>query len=190
METMVGDAVTGATTEVELVVDLPVDRVWELITDVNRFGQWSPECVYSAWRPAQGSLPRAGARFDARNEYADGFVAAVECVATEVVHRSVFEWVVLDEEHDPARPGSIWRHEIEPGPHGRGTRLRHRFTHGPGLTGLRAYVRDNPERGRSALDGRLAELRTNMSATLGRMMRCAAYPARAAHPHPGSSGQA
>lgn len=162
------EGLTGAFTEVELVVDLPVERVWELVTDVGRTGEWSPECVFAAWRPGQGEVPRAGARFDARNEYADGFVAVVECVVTEAVRPSVFAWVVLDEERDVDRPGSIWRYELDPVPGG--TRVRQRFTHGPGLTGVRAGMLDHPGRARAVLEGRLAELRANMRATLHAML--------------------
>jgi uncharacterized protein YndB with AHSA1/START domain len=164
------DGVTGAVAEVELVGDLPIDQVWGLVTDVSRIGEWSPECVFAAWQPAQGEVPRVGARFDARNEYAGGFKAVVECVVTEAVRPSVFEWVVLDDDQDVARPGSIWRYELECDDQGRGTRVRHRFTHGPGLTGLREFVQNHPDRARVALDSRLAELRRNMTATLQAMM--------------------
>lgn len=162
------DGLTGAFAELELVVDVPVERVWSLVTDVGRMGEWSPECVFAAWRPGQGEVPRAGARFEARNEYADGFTAAVECVVTEAVRPSVFAWVVLDDDRDVERPGSIWRYELH-GVEG-GTRVRQRFTHGPGLTGLRASMRDDPGHSRTALEGRLAELRANMSATLHAML--------------------
>jgi len=164
------DGVTGAVAEVELIVGLPIDQVWGLVTDVSRIGEWSPECVFAAWRPAQGDVPHAGARFDARNEYPDGFTAAVECVVTEAVRPSVFEWVVLDDDRDVARPGSIWRYELECDDQGRGTRVRHRFTHGPGLTGLREFIQNHPDHAEASLDGRLAQLRGNMTATLDAMM--------------------
>jgi uncharacterized protein YndB with AHSA1/START domain len=168
METVKDDLVTGATTEVELVVDRPIEQLWELVTDVGRIGEWSPECVGAAWRPGQGEVPRVGARFDARNEYPDGFVSQVECVVTAAARPSVFEWVVLDDDQDVTRPGSIWRYELAPD--GPGVRVRHRFTHGPGLTGVREFVREHPDRARAALDGRLAQLRRNMGTTLRAMM--------------------
>jgi uncharacterized protein YndB with AHSA1/START domain len=160
------DGLTGVFTEVELVVDLPAERVWSLVTDVGRTGEWSPECVFAAWRP--GESPRAGARFDARNEYAGGFVATVECVVTEAVRPSVFAWAVLDDERDVERPGSVWRYELVPAEGG--TRVRQRFTHGPGVTGLRVFMEEHPGGARTALDGRLAELRANMGATLRAML--------------------
>lgn len=157
------DVVTGASTEVELVVDRSIEEVWALVTDVSRIGEWSPECVFAAWRPGQDELPRVGAWFDARNEYADGYTATVECVVTAAERPSVFEWVVLDDDLDTARPGSIWRYELEPDERGQGTRVRHRFTHGPGMTGLR-------EGAHAVVDRRLAQLNRNMTATLHAMV--------------------
>lgn len=37
--------VTGARVEVEVRVALPVGEVWRMITAVDRYGEWSPECV-------------------------------------------------------------------------------------------------------------------------------------------------
>jgi uncharacterized protein YndB with AHSA1/START domain len=164
------DMVTGATTEVAVLVDLPVDQVWDLITDVTRIGEWSPECAFAAWRPTDGEVPHVGARFDAHNEYPDGFTADVHCVVTGAVRPSVFEWIVLDDDADPARPGSIWRYELAPGADGHGTRVLHRFTHGPGVTGVREALRDRPDRAAAALDARLGQLRRNMAATMNAMM--------------------
>lgn len=163
------DGVTGAVAEVELVVDLPIDEVWSLVTDVSRTADASPECVFAAWRPDQGEVPRAGARFDAENAFPSGFTGAVECVVTEAAPPSVFAWVVLDGDRDADRPGSIWRYELER--EGRGTRVRHRFTHGPGTTGLRADIQDHPDRARAILEDRLAVLRANMTTTLRAMLR-------------------
>jgi uncharacterized protein YndB with AHSA1/START domain len=168
VETTHAALVTGASTEVELVVELPIVRVWALVTDVSRIGEWSPECVHAVWRPEGGEVPRTGARFDARNEYPGGYTSTVECVVIEAVRPSVFAWVVLDDDREVDRPGSIWRYELEP--EGNGTRVRHRFTHGPGLTGLREGVLAQPDRARAVLDGRLAQLRGNMSATLHAML--------------------
>jgi Polyketide cyclase / dehydrase and lipid transport. len=164
------DGVTGAGAEVELVVDLPIDEVWSRVTDVSRTADASPECVFAAWRPDQGDVPRTGARFDARNTFPSGFTGAVECVVTDGRRpRRCSSWSVLDGDRDVDRPGSIWRYELER--EGRGTRVRHRFTHGPGMTGLRADIQDHPDRARATLEDRLAVLRANMNTTLRAMLR-------------------
>ena len=47
-------------------IDAPTDRVWEMVADVTRMGQWSPENVGATWlRGATGPAP--GARFRGRN---------------------------------------------------------------------------------------------------------------------------
>lgn len=45
------DNVTGAQVELSLLVNLPRPRLWELVTDVARYGEWSPECEYTGWLP-------------------------------------------------------------------------------------------------------------------------------------------
>jgi uncharacterized protein YndB with AHSA1/START domain len=169
METYVDNGVTGAVAEVQIEVDQPPSEVWAIVTDVGRIGEWSPECVFAAWRPGQGEVPRVGARFDARNEYADGFRSSVECVVREAVPPHAFEWIVLDDDSDETRPGSIWRYEIEPTGDGR-TRVRHRFTHGAGMTGLRESVDRFPDRADTILAARRGQLERNMVNTLSAML--------------------
>ena len=58
-------------------------------------------------------------------------------MVTEADRPRAFAWVVLDDSGDPARPSSSWRYRIDPLPGG-GSRVRQRFTHGPGASYLRA----------------------------------------------------
>jgi hypothetical protein len=159
------DAVTGARADVTLTVGMSAERLWELVTDVTRIGEWSPECTHAAWLDADAPGPRAGARFEARNRYADGFVSSVVCVVTEAVRPVTFGWVVLDDRGDPAHPGSIWRYELAPNEKPGRTLLRQSFAHGPGNTGTREGWRRDP----ASLAGRLEGLRANMRATLAAM---------------------
>ncbi len=161
------DIVTGATAEVELTVPLQPERVWELVCDVSRIGEWSPECVWAAWTLRSGDTPRAGDRFRARNEYEGGFVATVECVVTEADRPHVFAWVVLDERQAVDGAGSIWRYLLRPT--GQGTLVTHTFTHGTGVTGLRVGAEHSPGGPAGVVTGRLGELRRNMAATLRAM---------------------
>ncbi|MGA8116300.1 MAG: SRPBCC family protein [Actinocatenispora sp.] len=161
------DLVTGATTEVQLTVDLPPDKVWELVGDVTRIGEWSPECVGARWLTRSEGGPSTGDRYEARNEYPGGFESTVECVVVEADRPHTFAWVVLDDERDVDRPGSIWRYSLRPA--GGGTAVTHTFTHGPGLTGLREGAEADPDRTAAVLAGRLDALRRNMTATLTAM---------------------
>jgi uncharacterized protein YndB with AHSA1/START domain len=48
--------------QAEIDIDAPPERVYALLADITRMGEWSPECVRCRWiGPPRG--PRAGARF-------------------------------------------------------------------------------------------------------------------------------
>lgn len=49
----------------------PPDRVYGLISDVTRMGEWSPECIRCEWTDG-ATGPAVGARFKARNKGARG----------------------------------------------------------------------------------------------------------------------
>ncbi|GAA2759901.1 SRPBCC family protein [Actinopolymorpha rutila] len=164
--------VHGARVDLERVVDVPPERMWDLLADVTRIGEWSPECVEAHWRdPGRG--PVAGARFAATNRFAHGGVGRVTCVVTEATRPRVFAWVVLDASDDPDRPGSVWTYELLPADAPGRTRVRHTFVHGPGESGLTVAVREHPERAEAVVAGRLAVLRRHMSTTLDRMVAAA-----------------
>jgi hypothetical protein len=51
---------------VSVTVDADIDRVWDVVRDVTRVGEWSRECVGSKWLGgATSAVP--GARFRGRN---------------------------------------------------------------------------------------------------------------------------
>ncbi len=43
-----------------------VDEVWTVVADLDRIGEWSPECVGIEWDPPAGG-PAVGTRFIGRN---------------------------------------------------------------------------------------------------------------------------
>jgi uncharacterized protein YndB with AHSA1/START domain len=159
-----GNSATGATVQVEMLVDTDPGEMWDIVTDVSRIGEWSPECTGAAW--LDDGNPEPGARFAGRNDFAGGFSATVTCVVTEARCPAVFEWVVLDPSEDPARPGSIWRYELTPGDTPGRTSVRQRFLHGPGLTGLKKAMDESPGQAADILAGRLDTLRKHMIVTL------------------------
>jgi uncharacterized protein YndB with AHSA1/START domain len=159
----------GAQVVVDFTIDKDPAEVWDLITDVSRIGEWSPECASGAW--LDGGSAKPGARFEGLNRYEGGFEATVTCVVTEAEEPGVFEWVVLDPSEDPAHPGSVWRYELAPGDAPRQTRVLHRFVHGPGITGLSEGMRENPDEAAVILQSRLDMLRQHMTVTLEGMAR-------------------
>jgi hypothetical protein len=158
---------TGAQTEVVFVAQHEPEVMWDLITDVARIGEWSPECVGGRW--LDDASPAPGAQFEARNDFGAGPTGPVTCVVTQARRPDVFEWIVLDPSASVASPGSIWRYELTPGGEPGQTTVRHLFTHGPGRTGLSLAMLDDPANAEQILQGRLDTLRANMTATLTAM---------------------
>jgi uncharacterized protein YndB with AHSA1/START domain len=165
------DIVTGARVEVKVELDGSPQQIWDLITDVTRIGEWSPECCDGWWVDTTPPLPRLGALFEGHNRYPGGFEATVPCVVTEASPPSAFAWVVLDPDGLVERPGSIWSYQLSPSSTTGRTVVNHRFEHGPGTTGVRRATNEHPEHAQQIVDSRLDELRRNMTDTIDAMGR-------------------
>jgi uncharacterized protein YndB with AHSA1/START domain len=163
--------VTGLTVAAEEMVAARPELVWDLVADVTRVGAWSPECIRADWLGQPGRA-QPGSWFTGRNRFPNGFEYEVTCVVTEADRPRAFAWVVLDDSGDPAIPSSSWRYRIDPLPGG-GSRVRQRFTHGPGASYLREVAAKAPDQAAAIIAARQDELRANMSATL-RAMKAAA----------------
>ena len=166
--------VTGLTAAAEEVIAARPELVWDLVADVTRVGGWSPECIRAAWL-GEPARPQPGARFTGHNRFPNGFEYEVTCMVTEADRPRAFAWMVLDDNDDPAHPSSTWRYRIDPLPGG-GSRVRQRFTHGPGDSYLRAVATEAPDRAAGIIAARLDGLRANMSATLSAMKAAAESP--------------
>ncbi len=149
--------VTGATTGVEVLLNLPTRELWTGITAIDRYGEWSPECYYGAWL-------EPGARFEARNRFANGFETYVTCAVTVFEEPKRFGWDVYGDEQVPL---AHWEYELTD--RGAETLVRQTFTHGPGESGLRMGVVKYPDRAAEIIQGRLDELAANMRTTLSAM---------------------
>ena len=167
--------VTGLRVDVEIMVSASAAVVWDLLADITNVGQWSPECLHTAWLADQEldaeENIRPGVRFSGRNRSLDGFEWGVTCEITEADRPRTFAWIVLDDSGEAqavARPSSRWRYDLDPAPPG-GTLVRHRFAHGPGDSGLRWMMRRNPDRAEEIIEGRRRQLRRNMWHTLAAM---------------------
>jgi len=174
--------VTGLTAAAEEVVAAQPELVWDLVADITRVGGWSPECIRAAWVGEPGRA-QSGARFTGHNRFPNGFEYEVTCVVTEADRPRAFAWVVLDDSGDPARPSSLWRYRIDPLPGG-GSRVRQRFTHGPGTSFLREVAAEAPDQAAEIIAARRDGLQANMRATL-RAMKAAAESSHATGAGPG-----
>jgi uncharacterized protein YndB with AHSA1/START domain len=54
---------------VQVHVDAPAQRVWALLSNLERMGEWSPECYRVAWEGGASSPAVPGARFRGWNRY-------------------------------------------------------------------------------------------------------------------------
>lgn len=154
--------------EVSLDVACTPEAAWDLVSDITRIGEFSPECVESWWLP--GDRPGAvGSRFEGRNreEQDDDVVEWIRlCIVEAWVPGRTFAWLVGDR-YD-GTPATRWSFEVEP--RGSGVRLTQRFQHLPdGLSGLRGAAEDDPSAAADLVAERLTELRAGMLTTLGRM---------------------
>lgn len=156
--------VTGARVDVEATVLASPGVVWDLLADISRVPEWSPECVHTAWLGPVPGVPRAGARFTGRNRAPNGFEWTVTCEVTEAERPSALAWVVLA---GPDVVSSFWRCDLAPVPGG--TQVHESFRHGPGGSGLRMMVEQHPERGAYLVEDRCRRLRENITETLAGM---------------------
>jgi len=91
----------------------PPDQVYDLVSDITRMGEWSPECYHCEWtKGATG--PSVGARFKAKNKGGRGpswfntpVVTAAEPGREFAFNRS-----------GPGTGSYTWRYVLEPSPTG------------------------------------------------------------------------
>lgn len=90
----------------------PPERVWALIADMTRMGEWSPEATGGRWvKGAAG--PDVGARFRGTNR--NGWQRwSTMCTVTECTPGERFTFAVTA---GPARVAT-WSYELEPTAHG------------------------------------------------------------------------
>jgi hypothetical protein len=94
---------------VTLHIAAPPQRVWELVSDITRMGEYSPEVFEAEWLDG-ATGPAVGVRYRGhvrRNER--GPVYWTVCEITECTPGKVFEFVVVIRE----RPVNRWRYEFE-----------------------------------------------------------------------------
>jgi len=147
---------TGARVEVTMTLEVPINVLWDRVSDVTQIGRFSPECFEAKMTDAH--------HFVGRNRFLEGHVSEALGIVTERKAPTTFAWTMLDDTGDN---GSFWRYDLSPGVEPGTSVVRHSFEHGPGNTGLRVIaVTDS-----AVIPVRLGRLAQNMSATLLAMGR-------------------
>ncbi|WP_217575844.1 SRPBCC family protein [Streptomyces sp. GbtcB7] len=160
----------GPRVSCDVYIEADPSRVWGLVTDIGLPARLSPELQRVEWLDgAEG--PAMGACFAGCNRHRMVGEWWTVSHVVQLEEQRVFGWAVVDPDGrygdpvpDPAKPLATWRFELEP--EGTGTRLRQFARMGPGRSGVSLAIERTPEREEKIVAFRLAELRTNMEATL------------------------
>lgn len=104
--------------EATVVIAAPPERVWALVTDIARVGEWSPEAVAGEWLDG-ATVAAVGARFEGSNRRGKTrWSTTCEVVAADGREFAFATGSV-------AKPGTLWRYRLEPAEDG--TRLTESF---------------------------------------------------------------
>ncbi|HWF21519.1 MAG TPA: SRPBCC family protein [Acidimicrobiales bacterium] len=159
----------GTTVEARERIEAPPEVIYDLVADVTRMGDWSPECVSCEWIDG-ATGPTVGARFRARNRHGLArWSNKPRVIAADRGHE--FGFVAVDPfGHDMTR----WIYRMEP------------TATGATVTESFAMVRTIPlyirlyDRWVMGVKDRKADLEANMRATLSKI-RTAAEKATVDH---------
>ena len=157
----------GPSAEGDVLIDASLERVWELVTDIELPAQFSNEFLGARWLDDDRGI---GARFVGRNFHK----AMGEWETTSFVNRyerlHEFGWAVSD----PENPSSTWWFVLEQ--EGAGVRLRQGTQMGPAPSGLTFAITAMPEKEERIVARRLEEYEANIRATLDGIKRLAEAP--------------
>jgi uncharacterized protein YndB with AHSA1/START domain len=94
--------------EGSVVVQASSERVWRLVTDVTRTGEWSPENIGAVWLDG-ATGPAIGARFKGTNRRGKTkWASTCEVIAAEPGREFAFAT------GGAAKPETVWRYVLEP----------------------------------------------------------------------------
>ena len=148
----------GPTTEAETLIDAPIERVWELVTDIELPTRFSEELLGVEWLGDERGV--VGARFAGRNAHPAAGEWETTCFVTALEPQRTFEWAVSD----PAHPSATWRFDLAE-EDGR-VRLRQWMRMGPAPSGLTPAIEAMPDKEERIVARRLEEHRANMQRTI------------------------
>jgi hypothetical protein len=149
----------GPTTDVDVLIDAPVERVWSLIADINVPARFSSELIEAQWCD-EVAEPAVGARFVGRSFHPAAGRWETTCSVTVYEPLRSFEWAV----GDPDFPSALWRFDLET--EGSRVRLRQSARLGPAPSGLTPAILAMPDKEERIVARRLEEHRANMRATI------------------------
>jgi uncharacterized protein YndB with AHSA1/START domain len=117
---MRGDAANELKGSADIKIDAPPDKVYWLVSDVIRMGQWSPECYRCEWLGGV-VVAEVGARFKGYDRHGK-FNWSTICTVTESEPGKVFPFSTQPK---GGKTQSLWRYELKAT--SGGTRVRESF---------------------------------------------------------------
>ena len=94
-----------------VVVQAPPEKVWAMIADITRMGEWSPETRKAEWIDG-ATGPDVGAKFKGHNQRGPIARWTTTCEVTESEPGRVFAFMVGGTED----PQTLWRYSFVPAP--------------------------------------------------------------------------
>jgi len=143
----------------QTVMNATPARIYDLIADLRRMGEWSPECDRVEWE-AGATSPAAGARFTGHNRTGPGHLIGWSRHGRVLTADPRREFTFVTEEG--GREATVWRYRLEPA--GGGTRVTESYD--VKWLPLWARIIDGPL-------NRHRELHDNMRYTLARLKTAA-----------------
>lgn len=150
---------TRRATAVSIDIAAPLERVWELISDVTLLPRFSTELQHAQW--AEGfDAPALGAQFLGTNRHPAIGEWTTTSHIVEFEPPRVFGWAV----GDPEMCAATWQFATDPIP--QGTRLHYTARLGPGRSGVTMLIEREPDRADEIVARRLAQWEAGMQATV------------------------
>jgi hypothetical protein len=112
----------GTTGEARVHVNAPPERLYEIVSDITRMGQWSPETVRCRWLDG-ATNPAVGARFKGVNRRG---LLRWSTKSRVVAAESPTEFAFITGLLGRGRDMTKWRYRFEPAPEG-GTNVTESF---------------------------------------------------------------
>lgn len=143
---------------------------WQLVADIGRIGEFSPECADARWTDG-ATFPAEGARFEGTNRVVNEnhdsqYIWIRPCKVTVARPPEHFGYAVGDR-YD-GTPAAVWDFRIAAT--ATGCRVTQQFRHLPhGLSGLRLLADAQPTRAETIVGERVTEITDGMHRTLQQM---------------------
>jgi len=149
---------------VERIIDAEPDVIYDLVSDITRMGEWSPETVEAEWLGG-ATGPAVGATFKGKNKLGASSWATKPTV-TEADPGRTFAFKV------PGKSGPTWRYHLERTD--QGTRVTEEV-----IQDRRSPLFIRLLQKRAGVTNRESNLRQGMTITLDRLARAASVSANA-----------